>query len=997
MTGSIKSMGSSEIAGDYYIKQSGDEVTFGSLDEDSLTRKRGTWVDPSGKFSGFVADGEAVEPADFKKLIRGIDPRTGKALVKGAGVGRATGMDWTMSAPKELSVVWSQATDAQRKLLEAIMLDASREAFAAMNAYASASRAGAAGYKMTEATYVGAAFLDFTSRPVDGRGDLLPDEKEYFMLHRQHQNENRPVFIDPQLHVHFVVPNLEIDEQGNFRGIDQKRLMAAQSVVFETFHASLAHKLKMAGFDIRKEADKVAFGIAGIDKEVCEQFSKRTQAIESAKDKYRENMDLAPDADIGYKAAKRITLGTRNETLQNVTREEILEHWTTRGDAYGFGQFEAQDLFKKAEQRVRDGIKEEKGITEDDLKSIVEKIHEHEAVFSEHKLRSAVLATYTGKHAPADIHAAVDQFLQSQAVICLNEHKKRDVKIYSTAGMLKTELDILKSCQAKHRRAFDDELTEKTIERVIQSGKPLSQKQADAIRYICNNSNMISVLEGRAGSGKSFTSEGVRETFEAAGYKTYGTSLGWNASGVLRAEGGIKSIAALEPLVIALRNETIKLDEKSIVFIDEAGQVGSRHLAEVCKYAQEAGAKVVLMGDTKQISAVAAGSPLSAVVKEMAKIRADGQGSFTLDEVRRQKAAWDCAAGLKISEGDIKGAIEDYLAHDRFIVASTQEEAVKNLFEKYKSSFGNGTSLMIAKTNKDVSMLNAMAREMMIEKGLVQGSIKIPTYINSKKGEILLGVGDKIQFREKANAETSKKYDDLIVNRATGKILEINGKGANAVLKVQLYSGDKLTDRVVEVKLDDFRTKGKGYPLDYAYCMTFDSSQGQTFDNSFIVGNGIDRGKAYVGCTRHRHNLTIAIDKDNMHAYATRNLDADAFLDRNDFTDDMALKTLAAQWFAIQKKAMVLDYMDEIEMFAKLEEIRGLDKCAQSAEKLAEVKVAGLMEEMPENIVQAAEKIIERARAKSEERYQEFVGLLPQEPAEEMEEAAEAEIGFSLR
>jgi ATP-dependent exoDNAse (exonuclease V) alpha subunit len=49
------------------------------------------------------------------------------------------------------------------------------------------------------------------------------------------------------------------------------------------------------------------------------------------------------------------------------------------------------------------------------------------------------------------------------------------------------------------------------------------------------------------------------------------------------------------------------LDAKTVLVVDEAGMLGSRKLTRLLDHAQDAGAKVVLVGDDKQLAAIEAG------------------------------------------------------------------------------------------------------------------------------------------------------------------------------------------------------------------------------------------------------------------------------------------------------------------------------------------------------------------------------------------------------
>ena len=80
-----------------------------------------------------------------------------------------------------------------------------------------------------------------------------------------------------------------------------------------------------------------------------------------------------------------------------------------------------------------------------------------------------------------------------------------------------------------------------------------------------------------------------------------------------------------------------------MVVVDEAGMVGTRELAELARHADDRGAKLVLVGDDRQLPEIEAGGAFRAL--------AERQGALELREVRRQREAWDREALSELREG----------------------------------------------------------------------------------------------------------------------------------------------------------------------------------------------------------------------------------------------------------------------------------------------------------------------------------------------------------
>ena len=81
-------------------------------------------------------------------------------------------------------------------------------------------------------------------------------------------------------------------------------------------------------------------------------------------------------------------------------------------------------------------------------------------------------------------------------------------------------------------------------------------------------------------------------------------------------------------LNLDIHQDRRRLGDRTVPVIDEAGMVGTRTLAPLLQHASAAGAKVVLVGDPKQLPEIQAGGVLPSL--------ADRHPILTLTENRRQ-------------------------------------------------------------------------------------------------------------------------------------------------------------------------------------------------------------------------------------------------------------------------------------------------------------------------------------------------------------------------
>jgi len=110
--------------------------------------------------------------------------------------------------------------------------------------------------------------------------------------------------------------------------------------------------------------------------------------------------------------------------------------------------------------------------------------------------------------------------------------------------------------------------------------------------------------------------------------KVIGAAVAARTAADLEAGTGIPSSSLAQILADLKRGG--QLTNKHVVVVDEASLVGTRALDELCARASAARAKVVLVGDNRQISSIDAGGALRTLANEL------GDHVVTLTTNRRQ-------------------------------------------------------------------------------------------------------------------------------------------------------------------------------------------------------------------------------------------------------------------------------------------------------------------------------------------------------------------------
>lgn len=350
----------------------------------------------------------------------------------------------------------------------------------------------------------------------------------------------------------------------------------------------------------------------------------------------------------------------------------------------------------------------------------------------------------------------------------------------------------------------------------------------------------LTVLNGAAGTGKSYVLGAVNEAYEKTGYKVIGAALQGTTAQNMEHDAGIKS-STIASLLNRLEKEknmpSIKqtVDSKTILIIDEAGMVGSRDMQQLVEHTKRTGATLRLVGDDKQLSAVSAGSAFS-------KIQ-DNVGSHNraeLVQIMRQRDEQQRAASIHLSQHNIADGLSVYDQLNKIHALETQQGARQYVVSQWAAS--DKDKIMLAYTNTDVNAMNKAARSILRE----NGSLGVDVSASTAKGNIDLAEGDLIIFKE-------PNKDMGVLNGTRGTVEQITASDGKADrLIVKLEDGKK-----VDFSLEQYNS------LNHAYASTVHSSQGVTVDEAFLlVSSAMNANLTYVAATRHRDDLTVVFSRE---------------------------------------------------------------------------------------------------------------------------------------
>ncbi|WP_122050952.1 Ti-type conjugative transfer relaxase TraA [Asaia bogorensis] len=383
------------------------------------------------------------------------------------------------------------------------------------------------------------------------------------------------------------------------------------------------------------------------------------------------------------------------------------------------------------------------------------------------------------------------------------------------------------------------------LRRAAMGRNDLGEEQALALGEV-TRSRDLSVVVGYAGTGKSTMLGVARSVWETAGYRVRGAALSGIAAEGLEAGSGIESrtLASLERGWVAGVDLLARGD---VLVVDEAGMVGSRQMARVLSAVQDAGAKLVLVGDPEQLQAIEAGAAFRAVAERV--------GSVEITTVRRQGAGWQQEATKELATGRTGTALDRYEAAGMVRGHETLEAARAAVVASWRAG-GGATSgcrqIMLAHRRVDVRALNEAARSLCLEAGELDRERALS--VMTAQGERVFAPGDRVYFLRNDRGFGVK-------NGTLGTICDLSGDDEVGVVVSVRLDGARVGDvgHVVSVSLRAYDA------LDHGYAATIHKAQGVTVDRAHVLATGsMDRHGAYVALSRHREAVSVHWAQDDV-------------------------------------------------------------------------------------------------------------------------------------
>jgi len=727
-----------------------------------------------------------VDADQLTAMLTGTNPASGEPLGLRYVEDGIPGFDLTFSAPKSVSVLWALGGHPVAGEVKA--------------AHAAAVEAGL-GYLQREACWTrrGAGGREF----LKGNGFLAAG-----YVHRSSRAG------DMQIHTHVLIANATFAE-GRWTRLHHPSIYEHAKTASYIYEAHLRDELtQRLGVRWREVVNGLS-EIEGFDPDHLRAFSTRRQQI----------LEAAGEG-ASARALQIATLATREAKDRDLTTESLRDLWREKAEEVGLTRESIRATLGHERQAPEGRVA---------VAEVEAALTAHASHFDRRDVIQAVANCLPAGAPGEEVCELADAFIATPDVIGIATTAKGER--FTTRAIWELEQKALGTVEVMAAREDAAVVSEIVVSRVLAKRPSMKADQGAMVeRLLGGGEGVVVVVVGEAGTGKTYALTAAAEGWAAAGAELRVAAPTWRAANVLRSEG-LQAISVASLLAefdrAAARGEAA-LGGRAVLAIDEAGMVDSRNLARLIDHAQEAEAKLVLIGDPAQLGEIEAGGLFASIASRTEPI--------VLDEVIRHRHELEREGAKLIREGAGGEAISIYQGAERVTVSDDPAMRREAMVSDWWRSYERGEdALMIAKRNAEVTELDALARQQMKMAGRLGGE-------EIEVGGAHFAAGDQVITR--INDQRQNIY-----NRERWRVAEVDAASERLWLVGIDTRGRVCVDSDY---LGRLRERDGGPAIEHAYAATTYQAQGATVDTAFVMADpSMDRQEFYVATSRTREQTYL--------------------------------------------------------------------------------------------------------------------------------------------
>jgi conjugative relaxase-like TrwC/TraI family protein len=749
-------------------------------------------------------EGEA-SVAGFQAMFEGRDPTTGELLGRPHGRNAVPGFDMVLRPTKSVSILYGLGDAATgRAVLEAHH----------------AGLVEAVGY-LDE--HLGSRRGHGGVQHVSGQGVLA--------VGFDHRTSREG---DPLLHTHLVVANRVQGPDGRWTALDGRDLyrhrLAADAIYRATYQRELVRSLGVEWTAADTHGNRE---LEGVPEDVVRSFSKRTGQIDAELDR------LVADGRERTPRLVKWTVHATRKPKQHETPDTLYDRWRQEAAERGH---DADTLVRQVTGRTANRVQDQT-VSEEATSQLFDRLAGPDGLtatastFARPDVLVALGAGLAGA-GRTELEELADRFLAERAVSVVGDRALEERR-WSTPDLLAVEQR--RDAAATGRTGEQAAVASHEAVLEARAAHPTAgPDQRAMVRDLCQGGHGVAVVVGRAGTGKTFALGMARHAWQLDGYRLLAAAPTGIATMSLQGEG-FEEVATCDRLLGDLDRGQEQLDARTVLVVDEAGMVGSRKLTRLLEHAQQAQAKVVLVGDDRQLAAIDAGGGFRALRLRL--------GASELTENRRQQQAWEREALDLVRGGLVEDAVAAYQAHDRVVAADSKPAATLALLQDWWAAWQQADHdpsqevVVLAARRAEVDRLNTACQELLTARGRLG-----PDRLQVEDRQ--LAVGDRVVCGHNAIGELR------VANGSRGTITALDPQARTLTLRLDRRDGREVT--LPRSYLDGRGRGERNRRVDLAYATTGHRAQGLTRGRALVRLTGTeDVNWLYVQLSRARHDTRL--------------------------------------------------------------------------------------------------------------------------------------------
>ena len=639
---------------------------------------------------------------------------------------------------------------------------------------------------------------------------------------------------DPLLHTHLVVANRVQGPDGRWTALDGRDVyrhrLAADAIYRATYQRELARTLGVGWTAADSHGNRE---LQGMSEALVRSFSKRTGQIDAELDRL-----IADGGERTPRLVKWVVQATR-KPKQHETPDTLYGRWRAEAAERGV---EADILVRTVTGRTpaRD---QDRTVSDEVAGRLFDRLAgpdgltEHASTFARPDVLVAVGAGLAGV-GRTELEELADRFLAERAVSVVADRTLEERR-WSVPELLAVEQRLVAA--ATSRTSEQTAVASHEAVRDALAAHPTAGADQQAmVRDVCQGGQGIALVVGRAGTGKTFALGMTRHAWQLDGYRLLAAAPTGIATLSLQGEG-FEDVATCDRLLTDLDRGQERLDSRTVLVIDEAGMLGSRKLGRLLDHADQAQAKVVLVGDDRQLAPIDAGGGFRALRLRL--------GASELVENRRQQQAWEREALDLVRSGLIEEAVAAYRTHERVVAADSKPAATLALLQDWWTAWQDAERdssqevIVLAARRAEVDRLNTACQELLAARGRLGGE-------RLQVEDRQLAVGDRVVCGHNAIGELG------VANGSRGIVTALDAQARTLTVRLDGKDGR-------EVALPQSYLDGRGHGersrrVDLAYATTGHRAQGLTRGRALVRLTGTeDVNWLYVQLSRARQDTRL--------------------------------------------------------------------------------------------------------------------------------------------